>query len=575
MNSDTLFDISLMPDLLQRASHLESQAFSIDDSNCEEIAEVFSELSDEFTDYIHILLLNVSHVRPFKYRALSHVWKNLKKNDKNYVGSSFWCYLVKNGIEAVHNSSEEQMFQNYLDRSDHAKEDPVKTAIIDGDLEKVIFLSTETDFLKKTITYETDISLIEFAALCGNAQIFKFLMINGASLNPESADKAVSGGNIEIIEICRSHNITFEKSFNTAIKYHHNDIAKWIYEQYIPKVTPDDLLHYIAVYNTPAFYYFFENLPNDQKDIRRYIDMIVGKGQIDMLKYYYKPDIKSLGHDKGPLLGIAAVGYHKSIMDFLLEKNPEHLSEKTVNGKTPLFYAIEGKQIKSVEYLLSRGASPNIRDMQDYSPLYFAVHSNDVEIVDLLLDKRVDINENYPNGKTPLLVAIPHTEMACFLIEKGANIQVKTNSNLTPLMLCVEYGNYEIAKLLLEKGAEIDSFDNNHETALHYASKTSNSSIIELLLSFNADIEARNSHQKTPLHIVAATKFTQTAKALISGNADINAVDDEGRTPLIIAAVNHMTDMFKYLKTCGGNKAAIDIYGKSAYDYQRAARIRN
>ena len=576
MKSDNLFNFSSITKQLQEICELEDKLFAISDENYEEISRIFQNLSCDLNDFAHNLVLTVASFRPFQYNALANIWKILRYSILHYPWSNFWFYLVHNEIESYDEVNEKSIYQQYLDSFNRSNEDQIKNAIIAGDLEKVVFFSAEPDFFKRSINLASyDISLLEFSAFCGNAQIFKYLMMNGANLTQYIANQAVAGGNIEIIELCRSNGITFENSFSTSVKYHRNEIAKWIYEQYSPEISENDIREFIYSFNTSAFYFFYENLPKEKKHLKEYIDAIIEKGQILLLKYYYEPYLSFADPEKGTLLGLAAKYYSKPIIDFLLAKSEEYLNEKALDGKTPIFEAIEGTLVESVEYLISYGAECNVKDVYGYTPLYYAVKGNQMKIVETLLNHGVDVNEIYPRGMTPIMIAFPHFEITKYLIEKGANIHQKDTSNMTVLMKCVIDGTYDITKLLLEKGADVNQKDDNQNTALHYASMGNDPNIIELLLSYHADIEARNNHQKTPLLVAASTKFTQTAKALIQGNADINAVDNEGRTALILAAMNQKSDMFKYLKTCGGNKAAIDNYGKTAYDYQRTARIRN
>ncbi|KAK8839668.1 hypothetical protein M9Y10_032041 [Tritrichomonas musculus] len=81
-------------------------------------------------------------------------------------------------------------------------------------------------------------TLIEYAAFFGSIQIFKYLLIKNAELNPSLWLFAVHGRNAEIIHLLEENDVKpFDKSYNEclkeAIKCHHNDIADYIIDNII------------------------------------------------------------------------------------------------------------------------------------------------------------------------------------------------------------------------------------------------------------------------------------------------------------------------------------------------------
>ena len=81
-------------------------------------------------------------------------------------------------------------------------------------------------------------TLIEYAAFFGSIQIFKYLLIKNAELNPSLWLFAVHGRNAEIIHLLEENDVKpLDKSYNEclkeAIKCHHNDIADYIIDNII------------------------------------------------------------------------------------------------------------------------------------------------------------------------------------------------------------------------------------------------------------------------------------------------------------------------------------------------------
>ena len=84
------------------------------------------------------------------------------------------------------------------------------------------------------------VSLIKYAAFCGSIQIFNYLKINGVELNESLWNYAIHSHNSEIIRILEEQDfkssVSFKKLIKTSIKCHHNDIANYLIENYLPDI---------------------------------------------------------------------------------------------------------------------------------------------------------------------------------------------------------------------------------------------------------------------------------------------------------------------------------------------------
>ena len=180
--------------------------------------------------------------------------------------------------------------------------------------------------------------------------------------------------------------------------------------------------------------------------------------------------------------------------------------------QTPLTYAIECDNLKSIDTLLKLGA--------------------DIDKTILWHDDEITL--------TPLMFSIieKHYEAASFLIKKGANIMAKNNKGITALMYAcmdksihhyMEYDilNPDIVKSFINSGMnikDINEVDNEDNTALLYAIYTyrwavldvKNSDysyyyndkdelptfeVIKLLIDNGANVNVRNKYRDTPLSL--------------------------------------------------------------------------
>jgi len=96
------------------------------------------------------------------------------------------------------------------------------------------------------------------------------------------------------------------------------------------------------------------------------------------------------------------------LLDQKLPINARTFYEDTP-GNTPLIEAIKTQNVPMVEFLLARGASPEIRnELMGWTALHFAADAGNKKIVDLLIRAGADLHaheRNAPDGRTPLDIA--------------------------------------------------------------------------------------------------------------------------------------------------------------------------
>ncbi|TNE34862.1 MAG: ankyrin repeat domain-containing protein [Alphaproteobacteria bacterium] len=100
------------------------------------------------------------------------------------------------------------------------------------------------------------------------------------------------------------------------------------------------------------------------------------------------------------------------------------------SGQTALHIVIERRDLLWTNFLIQRGANPNIRDKKGVSPLQLAVGLGFVEGVEALLDAGAEIDVNDSSGETPLIAAVHRRDTALLrlLLSKGANPDRTDNS---------------------------------------------------------------------------------------------------------------------------------------------------
>jgi len=157
----------------------------------------------------------------------------------------------------------------------------------------------------------------------------------------------------------------------------------------------------------------------------------------------------------------------------------------SLQGVTPLLWAVKHNNLQMSQFLLSKNANPNIVS-SECGPLHEAVIKHNVQLVDLLIEKKANINLPGEGGKTALIYAIleSHFDMIDLLLKKGADMKAKTLSGANALHFVVMNGDRALVEKFLPCG--INEKNNNGKTPLHIAAEKGNIDAIKVLLNSNA-----------------------------------------------------------------------------------------
>ena len=271
-------------------------------------------------------------------------------------------------------------------------------------------------------------------------------------------------------------------------------------------------------------------------------------------------------------LHAAAFGGHLDIVKYLVEKRKAKVDIIDANKKTPLIYAVENNDKKTIEYLVKNGANINIETkfntlLEDSNyvgtPLGYAVFRENQTLTKLLVKLGAD-TEIKNKEKTPLWYIITSTQYkALHYTPNGAPqenwkrlemIKLLLNHKIiesrydgeTPLCYATRTNNFDLLQLLIKYKANVNAKDKDGHMPLHNAILNKNYNIIELLLKEGADkktlfdshIGARG-YRETPLNHAARTNNLHLLKLLFKyGGANMLSRDYNKATSLHLAALN-------------------------------------
>ena len=283
------------------------------------------------------------------------------------------------------------------------------------------------------------------------------------------------------------------------------------------------------------------------------------------------------------------------IANFLISKGA-NVNAKDIAERTPLHLAANHEIAK---LLISNGAEISPKDGFGLTPLHNAAQYGDKELINTLINEGAKVNLSASVFGTPLDMADGDQDIVNFLGLNGA-----LNSALMDKLLdAAEKGEFSVIKKQVSKGADLNFENALGQTLLHFAvsGDDNNTQLLDFLIlnDINLDIDDEGlgnpilfsliEDNKTDictklinngidvnrrdeiwsssaLHTAASSGNTVIVKLLIDKAADINAIDLFGSTPLHNAASGDNVVIVKLLIDKGGDINVIDRLKQTPLD---------
>lgn len=216
------------------------------------------------------------------------------------------------------------------------------------------------------------------------------------------------------------------------------------------------------------------------------------------------------------IIRIARSNRIKSMAEYL-EKHPEEVNTTDAFGASAVSEAVRRNNIKMLELLFSRKASPNSKGDLGRSPIMLWSQRNQkkTDIGELLLKNGAAIDAHDDQGRTALMIAIQSNAMdtAKWLVEHGARVNASDEQGATPLMYAIRRKNLEMVQFLHQHRASLGKPDNMNNTPLHIAAMDKDGApIVRYLLKNGVLKNIRNKRKQTPFMVARSPEAKQLLK---------------------------------------------------------------
>lgn len=133
-------------------------------------------------------------------------------------------------------------------------------------------------------------------------------------------------------------------------------------------------------------------------------------------------------------------------------------------------------------------------------------------------------------------------DLVDFLLAKGADPNVKTNNSSTALFFAASKGNIDTARKLVAHKATARVKDTRGQMPLHRAAAVGNVPILKLLLENNSPVNATDIDGSSALHHAIAEGHGEAAIELLKAGADSDKKDNSGALPILLAPDQRVKD---------------------------------
>ncbi|XP_070689859.1 ankyrin repeat and death domain-containing protein 1B [Pempheris klunzingeri] len=235
--------------------------------------------------------------------------------------------------------------------------------------------------------------------------------------------------------------------------------------------------------------------------------------------------------------------------DFILNKHSDKDTDNGFDNKEMLLDAekqfMDAAKKNDVETMktLGKGLNVNAKNVHNRTALHYAVAGKNMEAVQFLLQRRVKVDPKDKYGVTPIHLAawFGSLDILKLLVRAGAEQKVENTEGLN-IMHCAAINNHtEILEYIIDdlQMKELDKDDESGHQAFALAAEHGCVQMLEMLMDqYNMATMKPNKRGDTPLHLAARNNHLDAVQLLLQRFDTRDEVNMDGETALYQAADN-------------------------------------
>jgi len=284
----------------------------------------------------------------------------------------------------------------------------------------------------------------------------------------------------------------------------------------------------------------------------------VGRLDVVHLLLSKKCDTRLTLKDGANSLHKAALVGHTSIVEALLNADPDLINLQMTNGTTPLIFAAQSGHLDTAMLLLSKKCDTRLT-FGDENALHIAAKNRHPEVVSALLDADNGLIDTFNDEGSALhLAALKCPEIVDVLLSKKCDPKIKAKDGKLALHVAAQTGNLSAVSALVRADSDsVNTEDELGHTPAQEAAYHSQSTVLQFLIENGCDMNAVDHNDWTLLHAAVQKGDLQTAIYLLTTKPElINQQTKGGLTALYFAVTYGHIDLINLLLK---QKANVDL----------------
>ena len=151
-------------------------------------------------------------------------------------------------------------------------------------------------------------------------------------------------------------------------------------------------------------------------------------------------------------LHIATMSKHLPLCEYILKKTGGENPRSTIQGKTPLYFAVHNGDLEACKLILAHVEHKNPRDNKGWTALHLAASAGELEISRVIMENLEDKNPRDRRGETPLHCAARHGKLEVYhlIMDKVKDKNPADDCGRTPLDWAASKGHAKIINLIMK-----------------------------------------------------------------------------------------------------------------------------
>jgi len=241
-------------------------------------------------------------------------------------------------------------------------------------------------------------------------------------------------------------------------------------------------------------------------------------------------------------------------IDLLLTKGADSNSVDA-DGRSALSWAVGNGNLAAIRSLIAHKADINLKDRNGRNALASAVFRQDDQVLDFLLSKGAKPNilssgvaEGIEVAPLHLACIAKNIQLVTTLIRHGANPNLPDSVGVTPLHWAADSDEVDTMKFLISKGGDLEAVADSHWTILMGAAYAGAANAIDFLVDIIDDIDKQDDLGNTALIYAVTENHLEAVRALLGAGADVTIGNDDGETAHSTAEANGNKEILRTLE---------------------------